>query len=93
MPTIRITGRRVTFGLYGAAVLAPLMYYGLSDDGIIGSFSIAMMIPFVVFCLYVTGATLYRALMPPAFAIVALSLFIFDALYAIYQHIKSSRRR
>lgn len=93
MPTFQITRWRVTFGFYGAAVLAPVVYYGLSDDGIIGSFSIAMLIPFVVFCVYVTGSTLCRALMPPATAIVSLSLLIFDSFHAIYRHLRSLSRR
>lgn len=69
---------RFLVALYAAAIVAPLVIFGLTANSVILSSIAAMGVPAAVTCLYIVGATVVRALWPAAVAILRLSELIWQ---------------
>ncbi|MFG1313877.1 hypothetical protein [Xanthobacter autotrophicus] len=67
--------REAAIAIWVAGSLLPLMLWGVTDQGLIGSASVAMGLPAAAFCLFVLGDALARAFGPPARVVIGLGIF------------------
>lgn len=66
--------REAAIAIWVAGSLLPLVLWGVTDQGLIGSASVAMVLPAAAFCLFVLGDALARVFGPPAGAVIGLSI-------------------
>ncbi len=74
--------KRVFWEIAGASWLAlsalPLAHYGWSDEGIIGSFCVFIVMPAAVFMIYTLVTVMWAALGPPALSIRRLIILVYS---------------